>query len=546
MSYVVLARRYRPLDFNQIIGQDHISVTLKNAILKERVSHAYLFSGPRGTGKTSSARVLAKALRCLSPLEDGNPCNSCVSCAQINKGVSLDVIEIDAASNNGVENIRDLKENVQFAASVGHYRVYIIDEVHMLSTAAFNALLKTLEEPPKHVVFILATTELHKVPVTVQSRCQKFDFKNLSPILVTENIYKICKKESITIDEASVATIVLESEGCLRDAQSLLDRSIALCGKDINIDHLTEALGLMDRTAFFNLMKAISEGNTQDSLNTIVTLLDRGVDGKILLNRLIDFIRKLHHYVFTQSFPFADIQMQECAKQIATQIQPRSVINAMDLAVKTQSSLNSATNNSLVLEALIVKLATLFKNIDEAPVVSSPVKTSSKEPALTPVTKLASVKIQPRIIKQKASMEEPPPPESEMEIFQSEDFSSQINNGAENPIVQKIKEYILNHKPAWTPAIGSILEAKKIDSKLTIDVKNDFAGKRLASDDGKKILGIIFSDVSINVNLSEQIGANKKTKSTSEKRKEVEQGQEVQSVLKMFKGSKISETKILD
>ena len=216
MSYLVLARKYRPQIFSDLVGQEHVSQTLRNALKNERTAHAYLFTGPRGVGKTSAARLLAKALRCENRTSDNEPCNKCEACLEINEGRSIDVLEIDAASNTGVDNIREIKENVSYSATQGHYKVYIVDEVHMLSTAAFNALLKTLEEPPAHVVFIFATTEIHKVPATIQSRCQRFDFKKINQNDLKSSLRSLCEKESIEIDDASLQIIAIESEGCLR------------------------------------------------------------------------------------------------------------------------------------------------------------------------------------------------------------------------------------------------------------------------------------------------------------------------------------------
>ena len=323
MSYVVLARRYRPQSFEDLIGQEHVTRTLQNALLQQRTAHAYLFTGPRGVGKTSAARILARALRCLNLTKSGDPCNVCDACKSSLEGTSLDIIEIDAASNTGVDNIRDLRENVEYMASVGKYRVYIIDEVHMLSTAAFNALLKTLEEPPPHVVFIFATTELHKVLPTILSRCQRFDFKKISAAVMKEKLEEICSNEKISIDEISLKTIITESEGCMRDAESLLDQAMALCGQKITHEKMEAMLSLMDRASLLNLATAFGAHDTGAALKISDQLFSKGIEAKTLVSKLVDFFSDLHFYTFTGEFRLEETEINEgqlmklCARLIS-------------------------------------------------------------------------------------------------------------------------------------------------------------------------------------------------------------------------------------
>ncbi len=289
MAYVALYRTYRPKSFEEVAGQKVIIKTLQNAIVHDKIQHAYLFSGPRGTGKTSIAKIFAKAVNCLSP-QHGSPCNQCDVCVGIDKGDIADVIEIDAASNNGVDEIRDLRDKVKYMPSVGKYKVYIIDEVHMLTTGAFNALLKTLEEPPKHVIFILATTEVHKVPPTILSRCQRFDFKNIEIKDMVEKLNEIIEKEQIAIDPEAVQAIAENAEGGLRDAISLLDQAISYAESNITEEDVHQVSGSVSKTALTKILQAIS---SKEITNAIIILKDLIAEGKEISRIVTDLILAL-------------------------------------------------------------------------------------------------------------------------------------------------------------------------------------------------------------------------------------------------------------
>ncbi len=291
-SYLVIARKWRPGLFEEIVGQTHVTRTLRNAVSSGRVAHAYLFSGPRGVGKTTAARVLAKSLNCVNG-PTPTPCNACESCKGIAGGSSVDVFEIDGASNNGVENIRELTENVRYVPGQGKYKIYIIDEVHMLSTPAFNALLKTLEEPPPHAVFIFATTEVHKIPLTILSRCQRFDFKRIPFRDIQGHLKRIVEGEGIKFDDEALFTIAREADGSLRDAQSLLDQVVAFAGGAVTEAHVTEALGLMDRSIIYELMEAIAARDGKECLNIVEKIYDFGYDLKRACSDLLENIRDL-------------------------------------------------------------------------------------------------------------------------------------------------------------------------------------------------------------------------------------------------------------
>ena len=292
MSYQVIARKWRPTSFSEVVGQTHVVKTLQNAIESGRIAHAYLFSGPRGVGKTTMARILAKALNCeKGPAPE--PCNECSICKEIGSGYSTDVLEIDGASNTHVDNIRELRESVKYSPSRGRFRIYIIDEVHMLSSHAFNALLKTLEEPPPHVIFVFATTEPHKIPATIHSRCQRFEFRRIPTRVVAEKLKEIADAEGIAIDDEAVYLIARESEGSLRDAQSMLDQLIAFSGERIGKEDVRDVFGLMDRSLLATLLECIVDRDGAGCLNVVEKINDFGYDLKKLLGELIEYVRDL-------------------------------------------------------------------------------------------------------------------------------------------------------------------------------------------------------------------------------------------------------------
>ncbi|MBU3914110.1 DNA polymerase III subunit gamma/tau [bacterium] len=292
MSYLVLARKLRPARFCDLVGQSAISKTLINAISSDRVAHAFLFTGPRGTGKTSTARILTKALNCQT-LENNEPCNKCENCIEINRGISTDVIEIDAASNRGIDHIRELREGVKFSPAKCKYKTYIIDEVHMLTTESFNALLKTLEEPPSHAKFILATTDHHKVPVTVISRCQRYDFSNIPMNEMVEYLKKVAKDETIEISDSALQIIANSSAGGLRDALTTLDMLISFSGNRIEDNKVLEILGLNDLRKIDNLLKAIISKDLSGTMEIFHNSLEKGRSLTRLITDLMSAIKDL-------------------------------------------------------------------------------------------------------------------------------------------------------------------------------------------------------------------------------------------------------------
>lgn len=354
MAYKALYRTYRPQKFSDVIGQYVIVKTLQNAIKNDRVSHAYLFCGPRGTGKTSVARIFAKVLNCPNAL-DGEPCNNCEACKEISEGTCPDVIEIDAASNNGVDEIRDLKEKVKFLPAGSKYKIYIIDEVHMLTQSAFNALLKTLEEPPKHVIFILATTEPQKVISTIISRCQRFDFGTLSVNELVEALVNICEKENIKYDENALKTIASASEGGLRDAISLLDQAISLSQDVIDENVASSVTGLVGKEKLIELANAIEEQKISDCLTLVQDLENSGKEVSKIVSSLLGF----YHDILV----YKSINLSPNEKYIAfsNRINIDKLYYNIDTLSNVQSRIRFGTNTSIYLEVAIIKLASVSK-----------------------------------------------------------------------------------------------------------------------------------------------------------------------------------------
>jgi DNA polymerase-3 subunit gamma/tau len=360
MSYEVFARKWRPQVFEEVIGQEHITQTLMNAIKKDRLAHAYLFSGARGVGKTSVARILAKAINCDEG-QPGVPCNRCHSCVEITNGSSVDVQEIDGASNRGIDEIRELRENIKYMPASNQFRVYIIDEVHMLTLPAFNALLKTLEEPPAHVKFVFATTEPHKVPVTILSRCQRFDFKRIPLGEILKQLEKIAKEEEIEISRAALSLIAREAEGSMRDAESLLDQVVSFTGSKVEDKHISDILGIIDRELLFETSQAILEGSAEKCMEIVDRIYTYGYDIKEFYRVLMDQFRNLLVSLVAPQNELIDLTDRD-REEIDRQARMgglEKLQQTLNLLIVREPDLKSTSHPRLVLEAIMIKLCRL-------------------------------------------------------------------------------------------------------------------------------------------------------------------------------------------
>jgi DNA polymerase-3 subunit gamma/tau len=361
MSYLVLARKWRPQVFEDVVGQRTITQTLQNGISQGRVAHAFLFTGARGVGKTSTARILAKALNC----EKGpqiNPCNQCTTCHEISSGTSMDVIEIDGASNRGIDEIRELRENVRYTPAKSRYKIYIIDEVHMLTREAFNALLKTLEEPPPHIIFVFATTEPHKIPATILSRCQRYDFKRIPLKEIIGSLKKIVEEEKVQMTQRALLSIAQESEGSLRDAQSLLDQVISYGGKEIRDEDMVEVLGLIDHKILYDTIEAIANQDAEGCMGVIRHVYHYGVDLQHFCRELLQYLRNLilmkvsEHPEGLMELPEEEL---EILKKQAEKFEFDQLNHLFNLLLKGEEEIAQSTFPRTMLEMTLIRMVKL-------------------------------------------------------------------------------------------------------------------------------------------------------------------------------------------
>lgn len=361
MSYQVIARKWRPKNFEELVGQHHVSQTLINALRADRMPHALLFTGPRGTGKTSTARILAKSLRCPKA-KDFIPCDNCPECQDISVGRSVDVVEIDGASNNGVDAIRELRDAVGYMPSSGRFKIYIIDEVHMLSGSAFNALLKTLEEPPDHVIFVMATTEVQKIPTTILSRCQRFDFRRIPLRMIADHLKEICKTEKVKAETEALWLLARQGDGSMRDSQSLLEQVISFTESDLTAAKVTEVLGLTDRVLLLKTLRSLVERDAKNILEVINGLYQSGHDPSLFMRDLLEELRHLLLVKVTDAkAPEAvDLSLEEIQnlRELGESLSEEDIHLLFDMALKGAQDILRSQDSRVVLEMLLLRMGT--------------------------------------------------------------------------------------------------------------------------------------------------------------------------------------------
>ncbi len=375
-KFIVSARKYRPQTFDTVVGQSHITTTLKNAIKNQQLAHAFLFCGPRGVGKTTCARILAKTINCENPTAEGEACDQCQSCRSFNEGASINYFELDAASNNSVDDIRELVNQVRFVPQSGNYKVYVIDEVHMLSQAAFNAFLKTLEEPPSYAIFILATTEKHKILPTILSRCQIFDFKRISTNDTVHHLEQICKKEEIKAEKAALQIIAQKSEGCLRDALSILDKIVSFTNAEVNYSNTLEHLNILDADCYFRLLDCMQQQDLSGALLQYDEINRKGFEGDLVLNGFAEFIRNLLVCKDEKAAALLEVVESFREKYIETAKKTFSalLVSALNILNEAEINYKAARNKRLHVELALIRLCYLQQALQIAAEGVGPVK----------------------------------------------------------------------------------------------------------------------------------------------------------------------------
>lgn len=521
MSYLALARKYRPQTFSEVLSQDFITSTLQNAINMGRVTHAYLFTGPRGVGKTSTARIFAKALNCQNPVQAA-PCGECDNCIEITGGTSLDVIEIDGASNRGVEEIRSLREAVKFVPVKSKYKIIIVDEVHMLTEQAFNALLKTLEEPPEYVIFIFATTDQHKIPVTILSRCQRYEFKKISYEEMNSNLKSILGKENIEYENDALNYIIRNSDGCMRDALSLLDQVIAYGGGKITLEDTSYLLGITDSYLSNDIFSAILKEETEKLPDLVKTVDEKGIDYKYMTECLIEHCRNMMIYVVSNKLPGSDFtsREEEYYSSLKEYAEKAKLYSLFQILTKLINDLKYSDFARYVFEFAIIKAAnisSIINILDNSSPVAAPVKKAVSAP-VNKVTESAAIPV-----KQEPAREETVKPEISEKIA---DTAKEVEKDTEPvPVLKGSEEGIwtrvLNIASSKNPMIYAMLQhAKLIEDTaehlaISFPLERKFQFTQLKTGNSKDIFENIVFMVSekhtkIDITLDNNIGDSKK------------------------------------
>ena len=467
MGYTALYRKFRPLNFSEMVGQEHITRTLRNQVIEQRVGHAYLFNGGRGTGKTSAAKILARAVNCLNP-KDGEPCNECEICKAILSGSLTDVVEMDAASNNSVEDIRAIRDEVNFLPTRAKYRVYIIDEVHMLSTGAFNALLKTLEEPPEHVKFILATTEPQKLPATILSRCQRFDFKRISTQDIIKRLEIICKESNIQISKEALELIAILSEGAMRDAISILERCAAEQTEEINEDKVRDLVGIPKITYINKLAKGIINKEPEEAINIVNTILEEGKDIDNFLWELIKYIKDILVYKSTSKLEVYNQEEIKNIKELADSTDKERLLRLIYELSELANNIKWSSQKAIMFEAGIIK-ACMEVNVVPQNVVAQEQVVNRKQ--IAPVQKQENIAVAPK----------------ERKIEPQNQRNSAPSASYWNNVINKVKQS--GKMAIYVNLIGS--KASQLND-MTVEVelanKNDFGREMLEKYENKALI----------------------------------------------------------
>ena len=478
MSYQVLSLKLRPQRFDEVVGQTHVTRTLQNAIGLDRVAHGYIFSGPRGVGKTTTARILAKVLNCKNP-KDNNPCGTCVNCTEITQGSNLDVQELDGASNRGIDEMRDLREAVKYPPNNSKYRIYIIDEVHMLTREAFNALLKTLEEPPPHVIFIMATTDAHKVPATILSRTQRFDFKHISINDISEYLKQILESENIKYDTDGIRLIAQKADGSLRDSLSLLDQTIAYASDALDVETIRDVLGIIKENVFLNIIQTIEKRDHKEVIHQLSQLIDAGYAISDFISGFNEFLRNC---MIQKTGESAKLNLSENSLnwlQTGCRFSTADFLRMLDLSLQFESKLRFLQQPQISLEALFIKLSMMDASVDIASILSGEVpktisvkKPESQKPSITtenPDSHLV----------QTEPIDSPQPTENNPV---TEKLTTPTPPAVSEPVPQQVRNLTLeDFNNSWTEIIEGLEEK---NSKIAHFLEE----AKLSSFDGKQLL----------------------------------------------------------
>ena len=499
MGYTALYREWRPQNFYDIVGQEHITTTVKNQILNDRIAHAYLFCGTRGTGKTTTAKVFAKALNCLD-LHDGEPCNKCEMCKKIDEGLAIDVTELDAASNNGVDKIRDIIDDVKYPPQEGRYKVYIMDEVHMLSTGAVNAFLKTLEEPPKNVIFILATTDPQKLPITILSRCQRFDFKRINNNEIIGRLRKIVDDQNAIADDKSLSLIARVSDGAMRDALSILDQAISMGNGTVEYDTLINMLGLVTNDHLFTLTNAVSQRNVEKSIGIIDEVVYAGKDIYLFIKDLISHYRNILMAKVTNN-PEEVLDMSEeniiLIKEQGSKLRAEEVMRYIRILQEAEGNAKISKQARLYLELAIVKMCKIEYDTSNEVILS---RLNKLEEAL----KNGSIKVQAEIAPDGKVKKDSAVKEIKKEVRREVSHNISGNDSSKvslNDIQKSWKDILERIKGRRAMIVyASLITGKPVDCKkgiLTIEYEEQykFNKDRLEKPEYKALLQEILAEI---------------------------------------------------